>query len=967
MAESRRLPPGPNVGTQLRARRAAQARAERVQQQAAQQAVAAAATRDRGRQLALPSAEGWFAAQGQRPFEFQRQVWDAVAAGRSGLLHATTGAGKTYAVYLALLDEALAGRVRGGGLRLLWVTPMRALSADTARALAVPLAQLGLDWQVGVRTGDTDSAERARQGRRLPEVLVTTPESLSLLLTRADSAELAAGLALVVVDEWHELIGNKRGVQVQLALARLRALARRRFSPSAGSSAEGGGEAADTAQSGALSAPSPRSREYNWDEAVATAQGGALSAPSPRSRGEGWGEGRSSASGERAASGQGAPHPDPLPVSGERESSSHPGALRVWGLSATLGNLADAMHVLLAGRAGALIEGRIDKRIVIDTLLPADTGRFPWGGHLGIQMVAPVVREIESLPKGASAIVFTNVRSQAEIWYQALLEARPAWAGLIALHHGSLDKAVREWVEAGLKAGTLKAVVATSSLDLGVDFLPVERVLQVGSPKGVARLLQRAGRSGHAPGRASRVTLVPTHALELVEAAAAQKAAAARAVESRNAPRKPLDVLVQHVVSVALGTGFREDELLAEVRDTASYAGLTDAEWQWVLDFAGRGGESLRAYPEYHRIRQDGEGIWRVPDAQIARRHKMSVGTIVSEAAMVVKYASGGTLGTVEEGFIARLRKGDVFTFGGKVLELVRVQDMTAVVQPARSRSGAVPRWMGTKLPLSVEMADAVLRELEQALAGAAAPAQLAPEMQRVLPLLAIQKRWSSVPTRARLVVETMRSREGRHLFVYPFAGRLAHLGIASLIAWRAGRTQPATFSIAVNDYGFELLASADIAWLPQFRPGSPLLAEDDLLEHVLASLNAGELAGRRFREIARVAGLVFTGFPGQPKSARQLQASSSLIYEVLRKYDPSNLLLGQADREVLEQELDLARLRSALAGMRAQKVVLHELSRPTPFAFPLMIERLREALTTEKLADRIARMVAELERAAGD
>jgi ATP-dependent Lhr-like helicase len=967
MAESRRLPPGPNVGTQLRARRAAQARAERVQQQAAQQAVAAAATRDRGRQLALPSAEGWFAAQGQRPFEFQRQVWDAVAAGRSGLLHATTGAGKTYAVYLALLDEALAGRVRGGGLRLLWVTPMRALSADTARALAVPLAQLGLDWQVGVRTGDTDSAERARQGRRLPEVLVTTPESLSLLLTRADSAELAAGLALVVVDEWHELIGNKRGVQVQLALARLRALARRRFSPSAGSSAEGWGEAADTAQSGALSAPSPRSREYNWDEAVATAQGGALSAPSPRSRGEGWGEGRSSASGERAASGQGAPHPDPLPVSGERESSSHPGALRVWGLSATLGNLADAMHVLLAGRAGALIEGRIDKRIVIDTLLPADTGRFPWGGHLGIQMVAPVVREIESLPKGASAIVFTNVRSQAEIWYQALLEARPAWAGLIALHHGSLDKAVREWVEAGLKAGTLKAVVATSSLDLGVDFLPVERVLQVGSPKGVARLLQRAGRSGHAPGRASRVTLVPTHALELVEAAAAQKAAAARAVESRNAPRKPLDVLVQHVVSVALGTGFREDELLAEVRDTASYAGLTDAEWQWVLDFAGRGGESLRAYPEYHRIRQDGEGIWRVPDAQIARRHKMSVGTIVSEAAMVVKYASGGTLGTVEEGFIARLRKGDVFTFGGKVLELVRVQDMTAVVQPARSRSGAVPRWMGTKLPLSVEMADAVLRELEEALAGAAAPAQQAPEMQRVLPLLAIQKRWSSVPTRARLVVETMRSREGRHLFVYPFAGRLAHLGIASLIAWRAGRTQPATFSIAVNDYGFELLASADIAWLPQFRPGSPLLAEDDLLEHVLASLNAGELAGRRFREIARVAGLVFTGFPGQPKSARQLQASSSLIYEVLRKYDPSNLLLGQADREVLEQELDLARLRSALAGMRAQKVVLHELSRPTPFAFPLMIERLREALTTEKLADRIARMVAELERAAGD
>jgi ATP-dependent Lhr-like helicase len=828
-----------------------------------------AAARPVVRQLALPSADGWFAAQGYRPFEFQRIVWEHVAAGRSGLLHATTGAGKTYAVWFALLNRALAGEVSSGGLRLLWITPMRALSADTARALEAPLVELGLDdWHVGVRTGDTDAAERARQGRRLPEALVTTPESLSLLFTRPDCEELLAGVQMVVVDEWHELLGNKRGVQVQLALARLRALARR---------------------------------------------------------------------GEHAA-----------PV--------------IWGLSATLGNLDDAMHVLLAHHAGVLVQGRIDKTIVVDTLLPEEPGRFPWGGHLGIQMLAPVVREIEKVGKGGSTIVFTNVRSQAEVWYQSLLDARPSWAGLIALHHGSLDKDVREWVEAGLKTGTLKAVVATSSLDLGVDFLPVERVLQIGSPKGVARLLQRAGRSGHAPGRVSRVTIVPTNALEIIEAAAAQKAAAAREVESRSAPRKPLDVLVQHLVTVALGTGFREDELLAEVRDTASYADLTDAEWHWVLDFAGRGGASLRAYPEYHRIAQDEDGRWRVPDAQIARRHKMSVGTIVSEAAMLVKYANGGKIGTIEESFIARLSKGDVFTFGGKILELVRTQDMTAIVQPARRKTGAVPRWMGTKLPLSVEMADAVLRELEDALAGRAT----SPEMRLVQPLLAIQKRWSSLPTRQRLVVEAMRSREGRHLFTYPFAGRLAHLGIASLLAYRVGQRTPATFSIAVNDYGFELLASADINWIPLFAPGSALLSDEHLLDDVLASLNAGELSGRRFREIARVAGLIFQGFPGQPKSVRQLQASSSLIYEVLRKYDPGNLLLNQADREVLEQELDLSRLRAGLARMRAQKVVLHELSRPTPFAFPLMVERLREALTTEKLADRIARMVAELEKQAG-
>jgi ATP-dependent Lhr-like helicase len=884
-----RFPSGSNVGTQLRARRAARARAEREAREDAQ-----AAARQQARtsqQLALPSAEGWFAARGWTPFEFQRSVWSHVAAGRSGLLHATTGAGKTYAVWFALLNRALAGEVAAGGLRLLWITPMRALSADTARALEAPLDELGLDWEVGVRTGDTDSAERTRQGKRLPEALVTTPESLSLLLTRADSPQLFAGLQLVVVDEWHELIGNKRGVQVQLALARLK-----RFARSA------------APQSGA--APRP---------------GAGVGGGGPGCLGHGP---RSEA---------------PLPI---------------WGLSATLGNSREAMRALLASDHGVLVEGHIDKRIVVDTLLPDDPGRFPWGGHLGIKMLAPVVREIAA---SGTTLVFTNTRSQAEIWYQAILEAKPAWAGLIALHHGSLDKAVRDWVEAGLKDGSLKAVVATSSLDLGVDFLPVERVLQVGSAKGIARLLQRAGRSGHAPGRVSRVTLVPTNALELIEAAAAQKAAAARQAESRHAPSKPLDVLVQHLVTIALGTGFTEAELLAEVRATASYADLKDEEWHWCLDFVGRGGEALRAYPEYRRVLADEHGVYRVPEAQVARRHRMSVGTIVAESAMVVKYQNGSKIGTIEESFIARLRKGDVFTFGGKRLELVQVREMTAYVQPARSRSGAVPRWSGTKMPLSSELAEAVLAELEGALAGRFDT----PEMRLVQPLLEIQRRWSAIPTRATLVLEAWQSREGRHLYVYPFAGRHAHLGLASLLAYRLGRMQPATFSISVNDYGFELMTAADIPWTAAFRPDRGLLAEEGLLEDTLASLNAGELAARRFREIARVSGLIFQGFPGQPKSTRQLQASSGLIYEVFRKYDAGNLLLGQANREVLEQELDLGRLRNALARMRAQKKVLRALSRPTPFSFPLLVERLREQLTTEKLADRIERMVAELERQA--
>jgi ATP-dependent helicase Lhr and Lhr-like helicase len=864
----RRLPPGPNVGTQLRALRARRARAEREAEAARIQAGRPA--RSTSAQLALPSAEGWFAAHGWTPFAFQREVWEHVAAGRSGLLHATTGSGKTFALWFGLLNRALAGQIAAGGLRLLWITPMRALAADTARALREPLADLGLAWTVGVRTGDTDAGERARQSRQLPEVLITTPESVSLMLSRTDSREQLSDIALVVVDEWHELIGSKRGVQVQLALARLRAFARERD---------------------------------------ATAE------------------------------------PRPAPA--------------VWALSATIGNVGYAMEVLLNRTDGQLVRGRVDKTVVVDTLLPDEPGRFPWAGHLGIKMLEPVVREIE---QSSSTLVFTNVRSQAEIWYQSLLEARPQWAGLIALHHGSLDREVREWVELGLKEGRLKAVVATSSLDLGVDFLPVERVLQIGSAKGVARLLQRAGRSGHAPGRVSRVTLVPTHTLELVEAAAARSAAAALRVESRRAPETPLDVLVQHLVTIALGTGFRERELLAEVRDTWSYRHLSDAEWNWALDFVGRGGEALRAYPDYHRVVQSADGYWRVENRRIGQRHRMSIGTIVAEAAMLVKMVNGRNVGSIEESFIGRLRRGDTFVFGGRRLELVRVHEMTAYVQPAKRQTGVVPRWMGSKFSFSSEMADAVLRELETAVAGDYS----APELALARPLIELQRKWSVVPTRADLVVESMRSDEGRHLFVYPFAGRHAHLGIASLLAYRIGQGTPSTFSIAINDYGFELLSPVDIDWMGAWRARREELLDDDrLLDDVLASLNAGELAARRFREIARISGLVFQGYPGAPKSTRQVQASSSLFYEVFRKYDAGNRLLAQAEREVLEAELDIVRLRESLARMRSQKVVYRLLARPTPFAFPLMVERFREQLTTEKLSARIERMVADLERAA--
>lgn len=841
---------------------------------------------------------GWLKARAWKAFDFQRDTWQAIRDGKSGLLHATTGSGKTYAIWLGALAayadprprsprpvdgpagatstaKKPTGKRRAAAappLTVLWLTPMRALAADTTKALTEPMADLAPDWTLGQRTGDTGSAERAAQSRRLPTALITTPESLSLMLAQANASQTLASVRLVVVDEWHEMMGNKRGVQVQLAIARLR----------------------------------------RWCA-----------------------------------------------------------DLQVWGLSATLGNVEQAMDTLLGHASGSLVRGHEPKTLTVDTLLPAGVERFPWAGHLGLRMLAQVVREIEV---SSNTLVFTNTRSQAELWYQALLDSRPEWAGLIALHHGSLDKTVREWVEAGLKAGQLKAVVCTSSLDLGVDFLPVERVLQIGSAKGVGRLLQRAGRSGHAPGRPSRITLVPTHSLEVIEGAAARTAVELGQVEARLAPEQPFDVLVQHLVTVALGGGFEPQDLLQEVRTAPSYRALSDEAWAWCLSFVRQGGDSLAAYPDYRRVVPDDHGIWRVPDARLARRHRMSIGTIVSDASMQVRYWSGkgggARLGSIEEGFIARLKRGECFLFAGRVLELVRTHEMTAYVKRAAASKPAVPRWNGGTMPLSSTLADAFVSQLEAASLGQ----YDSPELRLARPLLDVQQRWSALPTGHTLLAETLRSREGWHLFLYPFAGRHVHLGVASLLAWRAAQLEPATFSMAVNDYGLELLSATEINWagrLPRIlktRLNDQDTAPDlppDLLREMLDSMNAGELTQRRFREIARVSGLVFQGFPGANKSTRQVQASSGLFYEVFRKHDPHNMLLTQAEREVLSQELDLPRLQHTLARIAERDLDIRELQRPTPFAFPLMVERFREKLSNESLADRIARMVQNLERVA--
>ncbi len=812
----------------------------------------------------LEPAAKWFQSHEWEAFEFQREVWRAYLNGESGLIHAATGTGKTLAAWWGPLLEQIGDAEQSRGalpLRVLWLTPLRALAGDTANALRLPVGDLHLPWTIETRTGDTPSSARARQTRRLPTALVTTPESLSLLLSRDNAAAQFNSLRLVVVDEWHELMGTKRGVLTQLALSRLRGIC-------------------------------------------------------PR--------------------------------------------LRTWGLSATIGNLDEATRALLGRRSltgSRVVRGAEPKTTVVDALIPEVIERFPWAGHLGTQMVRQVA---EAIDEGQTSIVFTNTRSQTEIWYQALLAHRPDWAGSIALHHGSLDRKTRDWVEEGLRNATLRCVVATSSLDLGVDFSPVDRVLQIGSPKGIARLLQRAGRSGHQPGAASRVTCVPTHTLELIEVAAARDAMNAGVIESRYPVTRALDVLAQHVVTIAVGEGFRPVELLAEVRSTDAYAELPEDEWQWVLDFVSNGGESLKAYPEYSKVTVDETGRWHVQDRTIARRHRSSIGTIVSDAHIVVQYLRGRRLGSVEESFIARLTPGDRFVFSGIPLEFVRVRDMVAWVRRSSGGKGLIPRWMGSRLPLSGELAASIREKLGEAAKGEYND----PEMLALRPILEVQAKWSRIPSPDEFLIERVKTREGYHLFFYPFEGRLVHEGLAALFAWRIARLAPISFSMSSNDYGFELL-SPDEASLDEALAAG-LLDAENLVDDIPASLNATEMARRQFREIARVAGLVFPGYPRSGKTARQLQASSGLFFDVFSRYDPANMLLSQAHREVLERQLERTRLGHTLLRLSKVKVVVRDPKRTPPLAFPLLIDRTREKISSEKLVDRVKRMQRALERAAG-
>jgi ATP-dependent Lhr-like helicase len=804
----------------------------------------------------------WFKQNKRRPQMFQWQTWEACFHGYSGLVCAPTGTGKTYALLIPFLLNARADRneeFASGGLQLIWITPIRALAKELEISAQRAIEGLGLSWQVSIRTGDTAYQTRKKQLTQIPQMLITTPESLQLLLTNASYPQIFANLKGIIVDEWHELVASKRGVQMQLALSLLTKL-------------------------------------------------------NPR--------------------------------------------MSIWGISATMGNLEEAADVLLgeylAPTHRKLIQADIEKKIIVHTLIPDKVDTYPWAGHLGLKMADKL---IPLLLSGKSTLIFTNTRAQCEIWYRHLLELLPALAGQLAMHHGSMSREIRDWVENALYHGTVKVVVCTSSLDLGVDFRPVDTIIQVGSPKGIARFLQRAGRSGHQPGGLSQIYFLPTHALEMLEGAALREAIAEKSMEARIPPIRCFDVLIQYLVTRAMGVGFIPEEVFNEVKKTFSFRSISREEWLWALSFIRFGGNSLQAYPEYAKVEVH-QGVWMVTDKLIAKRHRLQIGTIVSDSMMQVKFVSGGFLGTIEEWFISSLKPGEVFWFAGHALVLVRIKDMTVQVRKSKEQKGRIPSWQGGRLPLSSELGTYLRNQIYALHHQGHSPA---PEIQALKPLFEIQRKNAAIPKEHEFLMEYFSSKEGYHLTCYPFEGRLVHEGIGSLIAWRLSKIRPQSFSIAMNDYGIEWLSDTPIELT--IRQVKELFSPEDLFPHLRESLNSVDLASRRFRDIAAISGLLFKGYPGNHKKDKHLQASGSLFFQVFQEYEPDNLLLLQAYEEALLYQMEETRLFEALKRIEKQTILWMPCSKATPFAFPIMVDRLREKLSSEKLEDRIRKMTLQLEK----
>lgn len=804
----------------------------------------------------LDPAFKWFDSMGWQVFDFQKETWNAFLDGYSGLVNAPTGSGKTYSIFIGFLLNAMNNpNYDSRGLKLIWITPIKALAKEIKISCDRAIAGFALDWEVQIRSGDTKTAQRQKQWKSPPQILITTPESIHVMLTKKGHSSYFGKLDAIVVDEWHELLGSKRGVQTELLLALFKSKLK---------------------------------------------------------------------------------------------------DIRLWGISATIGNMQEAVDILLGidkPTKSITIVADIKKEIEVKSLIPIEIESYSTGGHLGIKMAEQIIPVIES---AKTTLIFTNTRAQCEIWYQKLLEMEPDLAGLIAMHHGSISREIRDWVEAALYDGRLKAVVCTSSLDLGVDFRPVENIIQIGSPKGVSRFIQRAGRSGHRPGAKSKIYFVPTNSLELIEASALRDSINQNQLEDRIPYVRCFDVLVQFMMTLAVSEGFRPQELRNVIMSTFCYSLITDEEWQATLSYLVFGSTSLAAYDEYQKVVVE-DGVYKVENRGIAMRHRMSIGTIVSDAMIQVKYITGKRIGTVEEWFISQMSPGDVFWFAGRSLELIRFKDMIAQVKNSKSNKGKIPSYMGGRLQLSGQLSEVIRTKLDDYQKGIISDI----EMQSLAPVFKKQQEVSILPKLDELLVEYYKTRDGYHLAIYPFEGRYVHEGLGALIAKRISRLLPISFSIAMNDYGFELLSDKEID--VESLITKDLFSTKDLVEDIQSSINAVEMAKRKFRDIAIISGLIFTGFPGKQKKERHLQSSSQLLFGVFHDYEPNNILYRQTYEEVMTFQLEEARMRNALERINNQHIIIIKPNKPTPFSFPFIIDVLREKLTSEKLEDRIRKMRLEL------
>ncbi|SNT26340.1 ATP-dependent helicase Lhr and Lhr-like helicase [Ekhidna lutea] len=809
--------------------------------------------------------EDWFKSKNWETFDFQREAWSAYLEGKSGLLNAPTGSGKTFALWIPCLLEFLRDHEPYDvkpELQILWITPLRALAKDIQRAMQLVCDEMDIRWKVGLRTGETTTSERQRQKKIAPQALVITPESLHVLLSQSDYPNYLKNIKSIIVDEWHELIGTKRGVATELAISRIKKLTENR--------------------------------------------------------------------------------------------------LKVWGISATIGNLPQAKRVLLGEdlyKDAVSIKSNIEKKIEVTSIMPEEVEKFPWSGYLGIKLLDKVLPIIH---QSNTTLLFTNTRSQTELWYQAILKEAPELAGIIAMHHGSMDQNIRGWVEDALHEGKLKLVVCTSSLDLGVDFRPVDTVIQIGGPKGVSRFQQRAGRSGHGPGEVSKIYFVPTHSLELIEGAALRSAIKEGKFEQRKPLEKCLDVLVQYLVTLSVSGGFRPLEILQEIKQTYCYRLLSADEWNWALEFITTGGSTLGEYDEFSRVYND-DGVYKIINNKAALRHKLSIGTIVGDPAMSVKLISGGHLGTVEESFVSKLNPGDRFWFAGQNLEFIRIKDLTVLVKKSKRKSGLTPAWGGGRLPLSSLLSDQIRDKLQRAVEGDYSDV----ELQKIKPILDLQNKMSMIPDKDSLLIEKVETEHGHHLFFFTFEGMFVHEVLAGLIAYRISRLQKITFSISMNDYGFELLSDQEIAIEEALE--LDLFSEENIYQDINESINMTEMAQRKFRDVATIAGLIFQGYPGKNIKARHLQASSGILYRAFKEYDQNNLLLKQSMEEVMTLQLDQSRFMEAIRRINSQQIILKETQKPTPFAFPILVDMIRrERLSSEDVTDRILKMQMQLERSVG-